>query len=259
LGQYSPQIISDGLGGGIVAWQDYRNGNYDIFARHVDASGTLGWTYGGTTVCAAANTQQYPQMVSDGAGGAIITWQDYRGSDLNIYAQHMNSAGVAQWAANGVAVCTAANAQTNPQIAADGMGGAYIVWEDLRSGTNKDLYAQHVNATGTMAWTGDGLLVCTEALNADQVNPKITADGNSGAAVVWEDMRSGSADVYAQRFSKTGQCLWGAGGVALCNGTGTQNAPVLFSGNAEGEYVAWQDARDGGLDIYAQHIIKPRP
>jgi hypothetical protein len=28
-------------------------------------------------------------MVTDGSGGAIITWEDYRGSDYDIYAQHV--------------------------------------------------------------------------------------------------------------------------------------------------------------------------
>jgi len=48
-------------------------------------------------------------IVSDGAGGAIVTWSDFRGGDpkAHIYAQRMNATGTPQWAADGVALCTA--------------------------------------------------------------------------------------------------------------------------------------------------------
>jgi len=32
-----------------------------------------------TAVCTASNNQRYPAIVSDGSGGTIITWEDYRG------------------------------------------------------------------------------------------------------------------------------------------------------------------------------------
>jgi len=45
-------------------------------------------------ISAAANNQYFPQLISDGSGGAIITWQDYRsGSNLDIYAQGVSASG----------------------------------------------------------------------------------------------------------------------------------------------------------------------
>jgi len=37
--QLNPHIVSDGSGGAIITWDDYRNGNYDIYAQGVSASG----------------------------------------------------------------------------------------------------------------------------------------------------------------------------------------------------------------------------
>ena len=32
--QQAPAIVSDGIGGAIVAWSDGRSGNFDIYAKH---------------------------------------------------------------------------------------------------------------------------------------------------------------------------------------------------------------------------------
>src|SRR5207247_3245287 len=129
----------------------------------------------GVALCTAANDQYYPQITADGAGGAIVTWQDYRSGNLDIYAQRVNAAGVPQWTADGVALCTAANEQYNPTITADGAGGATVSWWDFRSGTSYDIYAQRVNAAGVAQWTADGVALCTAA-NA-QYTPEMKAEG----------------------------------------------------------------------------------
>ena len=49
-----------------------------------------GWLPGGTPISMENNQRGFPQICSDGTGGAIITWRDDRsGSDYDIYAQHI--------------------------------------------------------------------------------------------------------------------------------------------------------------------------
>jgi len=146
--QYATQIVSDSSGGAIITWQDYRSGNYDIYAQRINSAGATQWTTNGVAVCTAANFQGSPQLVSDGSGGAIITWGDLRSGNYDIYAQRINNAGATQWTDNGVAICTAARDQYDPQLVSDGSGGAIITWYDNRSGINYDIYAQGVSASG---------------------------------------------------------------------------------------------------------------
>lgn len=57
------------------------------------------------------NVQAYPRVVSDGAGGAIITWQDLRGGvAYDLYAQHVQASGFVDpaWPTDGAALCQAA-------------------------------------------------------------------------------------------------------------------------------------------------------
>jgi hypothetical protein len=250
--QIYPQICSDGTGGAVISWQDFRSGNYDIYAQRVNASGGAQWLANGVAICTATNNQYNPQICSDGTGGAIIPWQDLRsGSNFDIYAQRVNASGVVQWTSDGVAICTATNSQTNPQICSDVAGGGIITWFDYRSTSNYDIYAQRV-VSGSVQWTANGVAICTATNN--QYSPQICSDGAGGGIITWEDYRSASSyDIYAQRVA-SGSVQWTTDGVAVCTSTGAQQSPRICSDGTGGAVITWQDSRTGSLDIYAQRV-----
>jgi hypothetical protein len=139
----------------VVAWQDERNGtDKDIYAQHLLATGVVDptWPMNGQAICVAPQDQLGTAIVSDQRAGAIVTWEDGRsGIDVDIYAQHVLANGRADpaWAVNGQAISTAPRDQVTPGLVAAGFGGAIIGWNDLRNG-NWDIYAQNVNADGTL-------------------------------------------------------------------------------------------------------------
>jgi hypothetical protein len=207
--QFSPMIVSDGTGGGIITWVDGRSGTNDIYAQHILLSGVVDgtWPADGRVVCGAANNQSAPVIATDGTGGAIITWFDYRsGTSYDIYAQHLLASGTVDpaWPVDGRALCLAANEQSSPSIVSDGGGGAIVAWADYR-GAYSDIYAQHVLASGAVdaAWPVDGRAVCTAANH--QMYPFAISDGTGGAIVTWYDFRpSATSDIYAQRIARYG-------------------------------------------------------
>jgi len=249
--QRYPLIVSDGAGGAIVAWQDDRGTTPNIYAQRINASGTTLWATDGVVIC-GDDTSVWdgisPELISYGAGDAIVTWQDSRGSG-DIYAQRISSSGLKQWPSSGALVCTDAGSQQAPQIINDGSGGAVITWRDARGGTS-DIYAQRINASGTGQWTANGITICSAAL--DQTEPCLAPDGAGGAVIAWSDNRGGSSDIYAQRVSGTGAALWTTNGVAVSTATGTQEHPRIIDVEAGRAVVAWNDARNGCYDIYAQ-------
>jgi outer membrane protein assembly factor BamB len=255
--QWHPEIVSDGAGGAIVAWEDQRNGpSWDIYAQRVGASGAVQWAANGVALCTAACEQYRVAMIPDGAGGAIVTWEDRRNGYNDIYAQRVSASGAVQWAANGVALCTAAWNQLVPTIVSDGAGGAIVTWQDCRSGIdNFDIYAQRVNALGLVQWAANGVALCTAA--GDQNSPTVVSDGAGGAIVTWEDYRTGGGheDIYAQRISAWGDVRWTADGVALCTAAYGRHSPTIVTDGVGGAIVAWADYRSGGdFHIYAQRV-----
>ncbi len=94
-------LVSDNRSGAIVAWKDYRAGNWDIYCQRVDSSGVLRWGEGGLGVCTDKDWEGHPIMVPDGAGGAIIAWAHApagkAGVRANVCAQRVDSMGNLKW------------------------------------------------------------------------------------------------------------------------------------------------------------------
>ena len=87
--QRAPAIASDDSGGAIIVWQDDRWGtaDTDIFTQRIDASGQVKWAANGVSVSWPSGWQEAPEIIADGAGGAIIVWRDTRngaGYDLSL-------------------------------------------------------------------------------------------------------------------------------------------------------------------------------
>ncbi|NIO27870.1 MAG: T9SS type A sorting domain-containing protein [Candidatus Latescibacteria bacterium] len=255
----NPALVSDGLDGAIIVWQDSRSGS-DIYAQRVDGSGNVLWTVNGVAICTASGIQEHPALTSDGLGGAIITWQDERSDVLgDIYAQRVDGLGTVQWTANGIPICTETDIQGGPvQLESDGSGGAIITWIDRRAvaTTYFDIYAQRVDGSGNVQWTVNGVPVCNEY--GIQLKPFIVSDGSGGAIITWEDARAGQEyeRIYAQRVDGSGNVQWTVNGVRLtptvCCG---QYNPAITSDGTGGAIITWQDERSGTSgDIYAQRV-----
>ncbi len=253
--QRKPRIVSDDAGGSIIVWEDNRGGEYDIYAQRVDDLGNPLWTAEGIAVCEYSGSQRYPDVASDGAGGAFVVWSDYRSEwTYDIYAQRINAAGEVQWTTGGIAICTADDYQYDPSVIGDEVGGAIFLWDDYRSLESYDVYAQRVNGAGAILWTSDGIAVC--AATGSQYHTDTIADGLGGVIAVWSDYRNGSTDtnVYAQWIDNLGVAQWTADGVGISTAAGSQKDPGMASDGSGGAIIGWVDYRGGVSDIYAQRI-----
>ena len=248
--QKSVVMVDAGNGAMIAAWQDLRAGNSDIYAQKIDSLGNVLWAVNGVAVTNKTTTQKNVKLISDNAGGAIIVWEDSVNSYYDIYAQRLNSAGVAQWASNGVVVCNATLLQINPKIDTDNAGGAIITWQDKRNGNDYDIYAQRINNAGIAQWASNGVVVCNAT--GTQNNPRIEPDGANGAIIAWADKRNTiDYNIYAQRISATGTAIWANNGVAVCTATDAQSGiDMKFLGTTI--LVSWKDVRSGNYQIYSQ-------
>ena len=309
----SPDVISrvvpDGAGGAVVVWVDMRSGDADIYAQRVTAAGTVAppWPADGVPVCIARGFQDRIAVISDGAGGVLIAWQDYRNPPYaQIYAQRVTGDGQAAWAADGVPVSADSSDQSAPDLVADG-GDALVVWQDLRAG-DYDLRYARLQSDGTVAPAPGGAPLVTAP--GDQRAPSFTASGVNAVTVVWQESLDGIVGLHTASFqlplptglspgqagviiasdvgsapevascadgaggvfvawssragsmsttrlqhvAATGSAAFGDTGVAVCDEPHDRASPAVCADGAGGCLVAWEDFRNSGGDLYAQKM-----
>jgi uncharacterized repeat protein (TIGR01451 family) len=243
----------------LIAWQDHRYGNSDVFAQLVSGQGELLDQDGNPgadpaanlPISVAPNSQECPALsyVQD---TYRLVWQDSRHFDFveeDIYEQQVAIHG--EPLGNVIPLVTAPTSQTSPAVAYDGLDKYLVVWQDARnlSDTAYDIYGQIVASAGTLP----GINFPISATGGDQWFPAVASDAKDEFLVVWQDSRYGSWDVYGQHVSNQGTLLGNAFGISTA--PSDQCFPTLAYNGAEDKYlIVWQDHRSGNWDIYGQCI-----
>lgn len=280
FGVSNPNVIPDGSGGIVVAYQVNKGHERTTFVQRLGAQGNAQWGNKGVALYSDpggwTGREVNAQLVSDGKGGTIIVWPDdglwaqkldveghflWRGGNipinggLNFKMVSDNSGGaVIGWLATNLCLQIidgggsllwnngkSISRVEQFDIASDDLGNAFVAWEDQE----QNFSVQKLDPNGTPSWSSDGLLL--SAISYGQyVYAKygIISDGTGGAIVVWEDEES---NVLAQRISAEGKILWKQGGVFIGNGA---IAPQILSDGSGGAIVFWGDFKS----VYAQRI-----
>src|SRR6266545_4845806 len=167
---------------------------FPLFLVALAPSLAWAWQPNGVQLTGAAADQQRPLLASDGAGGAYVSWIDYRASQLppnfktDLYLQHVTATGqiAPGWPADGQAVTAGPRSQFGGSILPDGSGGVLFLYGDT-SVDQGDLYLQRVTAAGTIAlgWPAGGFPVAVAP--GHQSDAEMAGDGTGGAFVSWQD------------------------------------------------------------------------
>ena len=241
----SDEMASDGSGGVIVVESTFQ-GSDTVYAQRVDSQGNILWQPGG--VQAYIGPAEEAQVVSDGAGGAIIAYtrdipcEDGVGfCDSDIYAQRIDAGGDILWGPDGIPICAGPSGPYSPRIVADGAGGALVFFVDERG-----VCAQRVDADGHKLWNEDVPL-------CDSVYVRITSDGSGGAFCV-------SYDGVAKRLDATGTKLWGSDGITFTPQAIHEPGLALVPDGCGGlliswaEDVKWRHYEISNVSYYVQRI-----
>ena len=181
--QSDPKICCLDSGSVLIVWLDNRDlvtTGVDVYAQIVDPNGVVEWN-NGTVICNDNADQAYLSLCCNGTN-AIIVWADSRDAgDWHIYAQNINSQGV-HWTVNGVQITDLSGNDNNNDLCCDGNGGAIITWKNY-NGSHYDVYAQRINSTGGLEWTGSGIPIANNAQYQNEM--KICCDSTGGAIITW--------------------------------------------------------------------------
>jgi len=281
--QSSPALYDN-----IVVWEDYRNGNWDIYGYNLS-------NFTEFPICIESHPQYEPAI-----HGHTVIWFDYRNGNWDIYGYDLSNS-------TEFPICTEPHDQFDPAI-----HGHTVIWIDYRNG-NSDIYGYDLlTSTNLTIWTEPhdqfdpaiygntivwqdgndiyGYDLCTSTYfticneTGSQFSPAIYGD-----TVIWIDQQSGT-------WSVCGYNLVTSIGFTLCTESWIQSHPVIYdnivlwedreSGNQnirgydlifstsftlgtalndqprypaiDGKHIVWSDTRNGNEDIYGFTIYEPQ-
>ncbi|MHC4745168.1 MAG: putative Ig domain-containing protein, partial [Planctomycetota bacterium] len=224
-----------------LAWQDNRNGDWDIYTS-TSTNGTT-WTTQ-LRIDDSNDNQINPAMAVDSqsTNRAHVVWQDDRAGNQDIYIAVSSNA----FLTNTISQITSNTSnQTSPAIAIDASNIAHVVWMDARNGTT-DIYGASAGAWSNVAVVNK---------SASQSSPAIAAE-SSGSILhfVWVDQISGDSDIYyASSDGMPSSPLEGTN--LIDDNTGAEQlSPAIAVTGGDGDNlqvcVCWQDGRNADTDLY---------
>lgn len=244
--QYEPDVSGDDSNRFVVVWMDGRTGNWDVFFQRFDRDGNrLSFN---VRVTPDDSTQWTPRCTCAPEGWFVVTWDDRRRGNWDVYAQIYSREGE----------LIGANFQVNGDAGdADQYGGDcainrfeefLITWTDKRN-TNEDIYAQRFDAQGNRL--GAEFLVNDDASSATQNCPAVVALPDGGYLIFWSDNRNGNFEIYGQQLDQNGSPRGGNFRVNDDYASAHQRCSSIGMERAMGNTViAWEDERGSSCDIY---------
>jgi len=229
----------------LVAWEDSRDTDWNIYGARVDAAGSVK-DAAGLPLVTVAGDQDKAAVASDGVDALLV----YRDAN-DVKGVIVGSDGAAS-APSAIGVAT--STQKSPSVAF-GRGVYLVAWEDYRDCPvppfYPDIYATRVSASGAPLDSSPHIAVAVDPATR-AASPAVASDG-ANFVVAWEDGPDGDADIYVARVlaDADGITVRESGGLAVSVGTADQDEPSLAPGGA-GVLVVWTDSRGANpRDVYA--------
>lgn len=252
-------VTSDG--GRWVAWFDNASGNYDVYAQRFDSKGQALFAHGGVLVSGHAQSSSLVNwdLIVDSQDNAVLAFTDTRaGSDLDVYAYRISSAGAFLWGNDGVTVSMNGDFEADPMVTETTTGDFVVVWPYY--GATPAIRMQRISATGITQLAFGGVDIVSEP-GVSPAFARVTASAAGNVIVSWvRDLSffSSIKHLRAQAFDPSGAPAWPAP-VEVFN---PYNLPIAYSpqmiaDGLGGAVMCWHASnpgRSGLFDAFVQHL-----
>ncbi len=220
-----------------VVWNDFRDGNHEIYYKRSTDGGT---SWGADTRLTNATGTSSKSSVAVSGSAVHVVWRDDRDGNEEIYYKRSTDGGTS-WGADTRLTINAALSYSS-SVAVSGTV-VHVVWYDQRDG-NFEIYYKR-STDGGISWGADTRLTNNTANSAF---PSVAVSGQV-VHVIWMDERDGfnNYEIYYKR-STDGGTSWGAD-TRLTNDPAPSWRPsVAVSGTVV--HIVWLDYRDVNYEIY---------
>jgi len=244
--QRMPTAFGMGDGGMVVAWEDHRGSDFNLYLQRLDGNGDTHFAFpaDGKPLCDASGDQMFLDMI-EVPGGFAATWTDERSGSANIYALRVGWDGnpAFGWSAGGVPVSTAPGSQVSRIIQC--AGDLFVIWN--ASGNN---FVDSWRMTNGLTVNPGGATSGIPLIAGSAVGVVIDPDDPSAAFVLFTNSGLRVMRVVAAAQGFQPDPAWPAGGVVMTPLV-EPGEPRIASNAAGGATVSWI-ASDG---IHVQRLL----
>ena len=254
--QAIPKLDVGPSGDVYVGYFSYEAGNYNVRLQRFDEAGNVQWLGSGLLV--SDNTQMSWltdwDITVDQDNHAIITFQDIRDGNNNVYAYRISPDGSFVWGSDGIALSNSTAFDVSPKVVVTSENNIVIAW-----GSDSVTRLQKINADGVLQWGSSGIEISG---TNDYTWPQLLAVEDDNIIVKYfEDSGPSWAPdrhIYAQKFDADGNSVWAqpaaistAGGITVQ----TQILPLVKDEN-NGFFIGWWDDRNSDMNYatYVQYV-----
>ncbi len=231
-------------------------GNYNVRLQRFDQAGNPLWVNGGILVSDNTSMSWLTDwdMTVDQDNAAILTFQDIRDGNNNVYAYKVSPDGTFLWGDDGLQLSNTTAFDVAPKVAVTSDNNVIVAW-----GSEDVARVQKISPEGVLLWGATGIEI--SGANTYTWPQPIAVENGYVIVKYYEDsgpVWAPTRHLYAQKFDTDGNAVWAspaaistAGGISAW----TQDLPIV-NDDDNGFFIGWHDDRDNNMnaDVYVQHV-----
>ncbi len=240
----------------VVAWQDYRNGDVDVYTQHFDAAGHAVGRNVRINDDPSHAMQGAPHFAADNGENLLLFWPDNRDDQAwKFYYQRIDSP-----TDKNILIDSAQRKAMTTLISGVCLPGdsAVFTWKDYREG--------HSNIYRRVADLKNATLSSAERINDDrgkrwQRLAVVDGNGRGNLVLCWEDYRNTEinqrGDIYLQVFARDGNRIGGNLKVNDRDDRIARKMPSVSMQKDDWYLIIWHQGEEGAFHLVGQWLQYP--
>lgn len=219
----------DGMGNATAVWIQYDGLQRSAFSRRFES--TTGWQNVVLMETNDTNAAFSPRISVNRSGDAMSIWRQSDGTTLGVYSRRYAPA--TGWGAVELAAAITGSSVTRAEIAINGRGNSFLVYEHTAYPLPSHIVArQHL---ATSSWQPQLALEIETTYSAE--SPKIVIDDNDNAIAIWHQADGVRNNIWINRF--VANSGW-SGATLLDTSDINAQSPAITMDREGNAIAAWQ-------------------
>ncbi|MFK5856040.1 MAG: T9SS type A sorting domain-containing protein [Bacteroidota bacterium] len=239
-------LKTDNNGNCVLAFNDVRDGNENIYAYAISPTGSFLWGADGIALTSDPEFEVVPSITVNASNNAIVAWsRPSTTTEAEIVMQKITPSGTLSWGSSGITYQAGSQDYTGARVlGVDGDNYLMAFYKETGNfpALTRHIYVQKFDGSGNAVWANDVLVSNSNGINP-YTNFYIASDNANGIIISWTDDWDSDMNIdgAVQHILSDGTTNWPANGVEVNTtaSTSNQNVMILGADNSSNVLVTW--------------------